>query len=139
MADFVLVSQRSLEDHEKRIFRYHFLLGADWRLCCWHFRVDRGTYFHLICDIENRLGRVFAELAPYPLYPVAEYFSGRDRYEVSAPSSAVSARANPSAPRLSVLPRIFHSSRGRRSAVPPAILLPSGLIPASLPRSNDRW
>jgi hypothetical protein len=82
MADFDLVSQRTLEDDEKPIFRYHFLLGADWKACCRRLRIARGTYFHLVYDIENRLGRVFAELAPYPLYPVAEYFSGTDRYEV---------------------------------------------------------
>ena len=82
MADFCLVSQRTLEDNEKRVFRHHFLLGADWKLCCRQLGIDRGTYFHLVYTIENRLGRVFAELAPYPLYPVAEYFSGTDRYDV---------------------------------------------------------
>jgi hypothetical protein len=82
MADFYLVSLRTLEGDEKSIFRYHFLLGADWKACCHRLGIDRGSYFHLIYDIENRLGRVFAELAPYPLYPVAEYFSGMDRYEV---------------------------------------------------------
>jgi hypothetical protein len=82
MADFYLVSQRTLEDDEKPIFRYHFLLGADWKACCQRLRIDRGAYFHLVYGMENRLGRVFAELAPYPLYPVAEYFSGMDRYEV---------------------------------------------------------
>jgi hypothetical protein len=82
MADFCLVSQRTLEDNEKLVFRHHFLLGADWKLCCRHLKIDRGTYFHLVYTIQNRLGRVFAELAPYPLYPVAEYFSGMDRYDV---------------------------------------------------------
>ena len=82
MADFYLVSQRTLEDDEKPVFRYHFMLGADWKACCQRLKIDRGTYFHLVYSIESRLGRVFAELAPYPLYPVAEYFSGMDRYDV---------------------------------------------------------
>ncbi|HUB83990.1 MAG TPA: hypothetical protein VMB03_34580 [Bryobacteraceae bacterium] len=83
MADFCLVSKRTLEEIENRVFRLHFLLGADWRLCCRRLGLDRGTYFHVIYRIENRLGRVFAELVPYPLYPVAEYFNGTDRYEIA--------------------------------------------------------
>jgi len=86
MADFYLVSQRALEDDEKPVFRYHFMLGADWKACCQRLKIDRGTYFHLVYSIENRMGRVFAELAPYPLYPVAEYFSGTDRYDVQRAS-----------------------------------------------------
>ena len=34
MADFYLVSRRELDALEFRVFRYHFLLGADWKLCC---------------------------------------------------------------------------------------------------------
>jgi hypothetical protein len=82
MADFCLVSQRTLEDNEKLVFRNRLLLGADWKICCRQLGIDRGTYFHLVYSIENRLGRVFAELAPYALYPVAEYFSGMDRCDV---------------------------------------------------------
>ncbi len=82
MADFCLVSQRTLEGNDKLVFRNRFLLGADWKICCRQLGIDRGTYFHLVYSIENRLGRVFAELAPYALYPVAEYFSGMDRCDV---------------------------------------------------------
>jgi hypothetical protein len=87
MADFCLVGRRTLEDIESRVFRIHFLLGADWKLCCRQLHIDRGTFFHHVYNIENRLGRVFAELTPYPLYPVAEYFSGMTRYDV--PRAAV--------------------------------------------------
>jgi len=76
MADFCLVSRRTLEDFEHRIFRVHYLLGADWRLCCRQLKMDRGKFFHHVYDIESRLGRVFAELTPYALYPVSEYFVG---------------------------------------------------------------
>jgi hypothetical protein len=82
MADFVIVSRRTLEELEYGIFRSHFLLGADFKLCCRQYHIDRGTFFHHVYTIQERLGRVFAELAPYPLYPVAEYFSGMDRYDV---------------------------------------------------------
>jgi hypothetical protein len=81
MADFCLVSRRTLEDLEYRIFRNHFLLGADWKLCCRQMNLDRGSFFHHVYNIEDHLGRVFAELTPYPLYPIAEYFSGMDRHE----------------------------------------------------------
>jgi hypothetical protein len=76
MADFCLVSRRVLDNFEHRLFRYHFLLGADWQLCCRQMGIDRGTFFHAVYDIEQKLGRAFAEIEPYPLYPVNEYFGG---------------------------------------------------------------
>ena len=81
-ADFCLVSQRHLNTAEYQIFKYHFLLGADWRLCCRQLKMERGNFFHLVYRIERKLGKVFATLQPYPLYPVNEYFAGvitRDR------------------------------------------------------------
>src|ERR1041384_1646737 len=76
MADFCLVSRRVLDDFDHNVFRYHFLLGADWRHCCRQLGIDRGTIFHSIYRIEQQLGRAFAELQPYPLYPLSEYFGG---------------------------------------------------------------
>ncbi len=73
-ADFTLVSRRVLDDFEYKIFRYHFLLGADWRLCCRRLGVDRGTFFHSVYRIQQRLGRVYRELEPYGLYPIEDYF-----------------------------------------------------------------
>ncbi len=74
MADFCLVSQRNLDEFENKVFRFHFLLGADWRLCCRQMKIDRGTFFHAIYRIEQRLGRAFRELQPFPLFPLDEYF-----------------------------------------------------------------
>lgn len=79
MADFCLVSKRFLTEVEYRIFRYHFMLGADSNLCCRQLRVDRGILFHHIYRIEHKLGQAFAELRPYPLFPLDEYFSGMIR------------------------------------------------------------
>lgn len=76
IADFCLVSRRSLSKGEYLIFNYHYLLGADWRLCCRRLKMDRGNFFHSVYKIEQRLGRVFRELKPYALYPVRDYFSG---------------------------------------------------------------
>jgi hypothetical protein len=82
MADFCLVSKRALEEMEYKIFRYHFLLGADWRLCCGRLNIDRGSFFHQLYRIEQKLGRVFRELRPYALFPLDEYFGGRVRKDL---------------------------------------------------------
>jgi hypothetical protein len=78
MADFCLVSQRALDDLDNKIFRFHFLLGADWRLCC-RLNMDRGSFFHQVYRIEQKLGRVYRELRPYALFPLDEYFGGTVR------------------------------------------------------------
>lgn len=79
VADFCLVSRRTLDDFEYKVFRYHFLLGADWRLCCRQMKIDRGTFFHTVYRIQQKLGRVFRDLQPYSLYPLDEYFGGTVR------------------------------------------------------------
>ena len=75
-ADFCLVSKRVLSDLEYKIFKYHFLLGADWKLCCRKLNMNRGNFFHAVYRIEQKLGRVYRELEPYSLYPTDEYFYG---------------------------------------------------------------
>lgn len=74
VADFCLVSKRVLNELEYKIFRCHFLLGADWRLCCRQLGIDRGLFFHSVYRIQQKLGRAFRELKPYPLFPLDEYF-----------------------------------------------------------------
>ena len=51
MADFCLVSRRVLDDEDHRLFRFYFLLGADWQLCARRLKMDRGTFFHAIYRI----------------------------------------------------------------------------------------
>jgi hypothetical protein len=79
IADFCLVSRRALDESEHRLFRYHFLLGADWKLCARKLGIDRGNFFHAVYRIEQKLGRMFRELEPYPLSPLDEYFHGPSR------------------------------------------------------------
>jgi hypothetical protein len=86
MADFVLVSRRTLSDYEYTIFKYHFLLGADWKLCCRKLKMDRGTFFHEVYRIQQKLGRTFRELEPHALFPVDEYFNGTPRSTEAKPS-----------------------------------------------------
>jgi len=81
IADFCLVSRRVLSDSDHQIFKFHFLLGADWKLCCDRLGLDRGTFYHQVYRIQERLGRVFAELEPYALFPLDEYFGGDRRGE----------------------------------------------------------
>jgi hypothetical protein len=68
-----------LDDSEHRLFRYHFLLGADWKLCTRKLGGDRGNFFHAVYRIEQKLGKAFRELEPYALFPIDEYFSGPSR------------------------------------------------------------
>lgn len=75
-ADFYLVSKRTLTPEEWDLFRFHFLLGADWKFCCERLRMDRGSFYHETYRIAEKLGRVFKELEPYSLFPLDEYFGG---------------------------------------------------------------
>jgi len=93
IADFYLVSKRTLSEFEFKVFKYHFLFGADWRLCCRQLRIDRGTFFHAVYRIQQRLGRVFRELQPYPLYPLDEYFNGTFRRETYTPPKPPAVKA----------------------------------------------
>jgi hypothetical protein len=83
LADYMRVTERALSKDEYQIFRYHFLLGADYYLCCQKLHMDRGSFFHAIYKLEEKLGRVYAELEPYPLYPLRDYFGGVVRRDVS--------------------------------------------------------
>ncbi len=82
IADFCLVSRRTLSESEYKIFKYHFLLAADWKLCCRKFNVDRGTFFHEVYRIEQKLGKTFRELEPHALFPLDEYFNSTGREKV---------------------------------------------------------
>ncbi len=82
MADFCLVSRRALDDLEYKIFRFHFLLGGNWKLCCRRLNMDRGSFFHQLYRIEQKLGRVYRELRPHALFPLDEYFGGTVRKQL---------------------------------------------------------
>ena len=76
VADFCLISKKYLDEFEHKVFRFHFLLGADWKLCCRQMKMDRGTFFHEIYRIQQKLGRALREVQPYALFPLDEYFGG---------------------------------------------------------------
>ena len=89
VADFCLVSRRTLDEFEYKVFRFHFLLGADWKLCCRQMKIDRGTFFHAVYRIQQKLGRAFREVSPYPLFPLTEYFGGTVRRDLSQDAKTV--------------------------------------------------
>lgn len=78
-ADFCLISRRSLTALEYDVFRFHFLLGGDWRICCRRLNLDRGNFYHTVYRVEEKLGWVFRNVEPYALFPLDEYFGGATR------------------------------------------------------------
>lgn len=78
IADFCLIARRALNEREYRVFAAHFLLGADYLQCCRRLKTDRGSFFHDVYRIQQKLGRAYAEAQPYALFPVDEYFSDPD-------------------------------------------------------------
>src|ERR1035441_3927799 len=92
MADFCIVSRRVLDAEDYRLFDYYFLMGADWSLVARRLKMDRGNFFHAIYRIERTLGRTFAELKPYALFPLDEYFGGTVRKDAGRAQEAVPAQ-----------------------------------------------
>lgn len=86
VADFLLISRRALSEEEHRIFRYRYLLGADWRLCSRKLGLDKGTFHHMLYRVQQKLGKAFVELQPYGLYPLRDYFSTTYRHNSGQPA-----------------------------------------------------
>ncbi|MDP8982061.1 MAG: hypothetical protein M3O35_15875 [Acidobacteriota bacterium] len=110
VADFCLVSRRALNDFEHGIFKYHFLLGGDWRICCQRLHTNRGSFFHAVYRIQQKLGRVFRELQPYPLYPISDYFHG--------PSRAVAPATGPKYKVVPIRPPVANPIVGGAGGLP---------------------
>jgi hypothetical protein len=98
IADFFLIARRTLDEFEYRLFRYHFLLSADWKLCTRKLGLDRGNFFHAVYRIEHKLGRVFRELEPYGLFPLDEYFHGPSRMDAQPFSHFLGPNPHPPMP-----------------------------------------
>jgi hypothetical protein len=99
IADFCLVSRRALSEREHRIFKYHYLLGADWKICCRKLKMERGEFFHEVYRIEQRLGRTFRELEPHALFPLDEYFNSTGREAVAQSCMLVEMQTDKEPPR----------------------------------------
>ncbi len=88
-ADFCLIARRTLDPYHYRVFSYHYLLGAHWRMCCERMGLDRGRFFHAVYWVQETLGKVFHDLKPYALYPPRDYFATR----ISGPPRGVPVHA----------------------------------------------
>jgi hypothetical protein len=106
IADFCIVAKRSLSEAEHRLFRFHFLLGADWKLCCRQLNIDRGNFFHEVYRIQQKLGKVFRELEPYALFPLDEYFGGSIRKALPGVRRSGVITMPETAPRNRLLPPV---------------------------------
>ncbi|MGC2661901.1 MAG: hypothetical protein WA324_28410 [Bryobacteraceae bacterium] len=104
VADFILVSKRTLDEQEYQLFRFHFLLGADWKLCCRRLNIDRGMFFHAVYRIQQKLGRTFRELEPHALFPVDEYFGGAAKAPVQISDFRVETESAPKAKQIARFP-----------------------------------
>jgi hypothetical protein len=100
IADFTLISRRILDEEEYRLFKFHFLYGADWKLCCRQFSLNRGNFFHATYRIQQKLGRVFYELEPYGLFPLDEYFNSTSGNATPIDVSRARGEATPVRPPL---------------------------------------
>jgi len=94
IADFTLIARRTLDDEDYRLFRIYHLLGADWKLASKYFDMDRGKLWHAIYRIEQKLGRAYCEVEPYPLFPLDEYFGWAGRREPVRAIHPVTERKN---------------------------------------------
>jgi hypothetical protein len=126
-ADFILVSERALlgmtrtkfrEQPERpeplgwKVFKMFFLEGRDWRYCCPRLGLDRGSFFHEVYRVEQRLGSAFAEISPIPLFPLGRYF-GETAMERAAREAAKN-RENRAAAEAALTPRA--TARAERTA-----------------------
>ena len=75
IADFYLICKRVLTEAEWELFRFHYLLGADWNLLKRHFTtMSHEVFISMTQAMEDKLGRAFRETEPFALYPLDEYF-----------------------------------------------------------------
>ena len=94
-ADFCLISRRTLDASEWRLFSAYYLLGADARLCARQFKMSLDTFKHARYRVELKLGRAFRETEPFPLYPVRQYFDSAIRGAVVLPCVVPNPRPRP--------------------------------------------
>lgn len=84
MADFELTARRSLSAPRHKLFRFHHILGASVSMCARRLRLSPEAAARAVAQIEIDLGRSFATMEPYSLYPLWDYFNGRSRTPVKA-------------------------------------------------------
>ncbi len=74
-ADFESAARRSLSAEQLRLFRYHHVLGASPELAARRMGISERHFFRLLAELECAVGREFALMTPYSVYPPREYLS----------------------------------------------------------------
>jgi hypothetical protein len=87
-ADFCLIARRTLEQEEYNLFRFFYLLRADHRMCQRRLNMDANKFHRCLRNIQEKLGRAYAEQQPYGIYPLDEYFQYVNRASVTPPRPA---------------------------------------------------
>ena len=70
-ADFEALAKRYLSSFQHQVFLKDFLR----REVSLNARPSRGQIHHVRYRVAEILGKVFCEVKPYPLYPIARYFN----------------------------------------------------------------
>lgn len=81
LSDFWIVGRKNLEDVDQQVFRWNVVRGFDDHVCCKVLKLTQVDLRNSVNRIEQRLGRVFHELEPYPLHPTRNYFSERQIFQ----------------------------------------------------------
>lgn len=79
VADFEALAKRTLDARGMFILRCHLLYGAPWFEVAPKLGLNKGNFYHEVYRVRAKLGRVFRDVRPYPLYPLDEYFGGTTR------------------------------------------------------------
>lgn len=90
--DFEIIARRTLSQADYQLFRWVYLLGADWKLLRRTLKtgMTESEFRHHCAWVEETLAHAFCETRPYALWPMDEYNS----------------RRKPGAPPVAALPAI---------------------------------
>jgi hypothetical protein len=83
VADFEIISRRILDESEMLILKEYFIKGRDWKYCASKSNWNRGSFFHAVYAVQEKLGRAFRETEPYALFPIDEYFRSAEIRKVT--------------------------------------------------------
>ena len=72
-ADFELLARRHLNHTHHRLFRWHYLLGADARLCAGRLGMSSVEFSLAAARVGDILGHLCANERPYAVYPIGSY------------------------------------------------------------------
>lgn len=75
-ADFELVARRELKPEQWALFRMSVVLGLPELSCSVRLDLNRASFYSMSYRIAEKCGRAYAEVQPYPLWPLYSYFGG---------------------------------------------------------------